>query len=496
MVIAEILLIYIEAVSNLNATLDSSHTLTLNQIDTILSEINNINYRIVGRSSFIMSKPPIQDENVIDSGAAFTRNIGGAFINTFNKEYVLSSNLSAGAILSNKSLTDVTSLNMLIIDEPSAFTNSDNSSNKTLASPIIMATVQRNNTISSFINISLYFRVLDEYKPNVPATYLCSFYDAGTLKWNESGCTVPLYNQQFDRYECSCNHLSTFALIWLPQSSLTSSSRTLDAQDITSLVFQSISIISFLAVIIHAIVIRIRDPSMGLRAYDLIPLISCASATLLFIFWIALIMTVYTKTSSENETKCFLSSSILMFFVYFFLIFMFCVKTSVLYFNYLRFVHLPSQPPFQKLLIMLLISFFISITWVAFAAGLNPYSSIQITRLYAYKACWFTNDVIYFFLIIPVCLFLVINIIIAILVTIRMINRIRHGTSSYQTYQRMKRCAIILLLSCITQGIGWLFGPFISFIIPTAENVLQWFFIIFNGLEGLWSILVYIISRS
>ena len=66
------------------------------------------------------------------------------------------------------------------------------------------------------MNISLYFRVLDEYKPSVSATYLCSFYDTNTLKWNESGCTIPKYNQPFDRYECSCNHLSTFALVWSP----------------------------------------------------------------------------------------------------------------------------------------------------------------------------------------------------------------------------------------------------------------------------------------
>ena len=279
------------------------------------------------------------------------------------------------------------------------------------------------------MNISLYFQVLNEYKPNVNATYLCSFYDTNNSKWNESGCTIPQYNQQFDRYECSCNHLTSFALIWLPQSSSINSTRTLDAQDIASLVFQSISIVCFLAVIIHAIVIRIRDPSMSLRAYDLLPLISCASTTILFIFYIALGMTVYTKTSSANETKCFLSSSVLMFFVYFFLIFMFCVKTSVGYFNYLRFVHLFPQPSLRKLFIMLLISFFISITWVAFAAGFNSNSSFKITQLYPYKLCWFTRDVIYYFLTIPVCLFILINIIIFILVAIRIINHVRNATS-------------------------------------------------------------------
>ena len=39
------------------------------------------------------------------------------------------------------------------------------------------------------INISLYFKVLPEYKPNVSATYFCSFYDTNNSRWNESGCT-------------------------------------------------------------------------------------------------------------------------------------------------------------------------------------------------------------------------------------------------------------------------------------------------------------------
>ncbi|CAF3428943.1 unnamed protein product [Rotaria socialis] len=59
----------------------------------------------------------------------------------------------------------------------------------------------------------------------------------------------------------------------------------------------------------------------------------------------------------------------------------------------------------------------------------------------------------------------------------------------------MKQCVLILLSSCVTQGIGWLFGPFISFVSPTGGDVLEWFFIIFNGLEGVWSISLYIIIQ-
>jgi hypothetical protein len=145
---------------------------------------------------------------------------------------------------------------------------------------------------------------------------------------------------------------------------------------------------------------------------------------------------------------------------------------------------------------MLLISFLISITWVAFAAGFNSNPSFQITQLYPYELCWFTRDVIYYFLTIPACVFISINIITFILVGIRIINHARNATSPHHSYERMKRCVLVLLSSCITQGIGWLFGPFITILNPTAGNILGWFFIIFNGLEGFWSILVYIIIRS
>jgi len=237
---------------------------------------------------------------------------------------------------------------------------------------------------------------------------------------------------------------------------------------------------------------------ISFSALDLLPLISSASTTILFIFYIALTMTVYTRISSSSSTPipCFTSASVLMFFVYFFLIFMFCAKTSIGYFNYLRFIYLFPQPSYRKLFILLIISFFISITWTSFAAGFNSNSSFNITQLHGNKICWFTRDVIYYFMTIPVSIFLLLNFITIILVGKRIINHARNATSPHQSYQRMKRCVLVLLSSCVTQGVGWLFGPFISFVNPTAADVLGWFFIIFCGLEGMWTILLYIIIRS
>jgi hypothetical protein len=492
----EALILYVSSITNTSASSNTTNILTLDQIDRYLSNLSNINLNISSNSSIIVVRPPYIDGSPTVLGASFTRGIGGKVIDDRNSDSITQSRqLSAAAIISNESLVDVESLNMLIINNPSAYTNIDNSTNKTLVSSIIIANVQRNNQSSGRMNISLFFQNLLKPELDVNENYVCSFYDTRTSTWNDSGCIKPRYNAAFNRYECSCNHLTSFALIWLPQSLLTNTKRALDAQDIASLVFQSISILCFIGIIIHGLAIRILDPLASILARHVLPLISCAVTMVLFIFYIALGMTVYTNTSSPTQTECFLSSTVLMFFTYFFLIFMFCVKTSVGYFNYLRFVHLFPEPSQRKLSTMLLISFLISITWVAFAAGFNSNPSFQITQLYPYKLCWFTRDVIYYFLTIPACLFILINIMIFILVGIRIINHVRNATSPHQSYERMKRCVIILLSSCITQGIGWLFGPFISFINPSAGNILGWVFIIFNGLEGLWAIILYIIIR-
>jgi hypothetical protein len=443
-----------------------------------------------------MVQPVNPNASVIVLGASFDRGSGGEVVNSTNKVNVTTSPLSAAAIISNDSLSGVISLTVFIIDKPIIYENINSTDNKSLASSVVVAKAGLNGNAANSISISLFFKILPEYQPNVSATYLCSFYDTNNSRWNEFGCSVPQYNTLYDRYECNCNHTTSFALIWLPQGAVGSAVRAFRPADIASLVFQSLSIVCFLAIIIHAIAIRFFNPIMHFQPNDLLPLISCASTTVLFIFYIALGLNVYNQTSSADETECFLSSSVLMFFVYFFLIFMFCAKTSVGYFNYLRFVYLFPQPTFRRLFILLFISFLFSIGWTSFAAGFNSNSSFNITQLYPYQLCWFTHDVIYYFLTIPVCIFLLLNLFTIIFVGKHIINHARNATSPHQSYERMKRCVLVLLSSCVTQGIGWLFGPFLSFANPTAGQVLEWFFIVFNGLEGLWSILLYIIIRS
>ncbi|CAF2868910.1 unnamed protein product [Rotaria sp. Silwood2] len=494
---AHALSLYVSSITNSTTIKNQTDVLSVNNINNIVDNLDGVNLTINSNTSFLMVQHPNKGNNMIVLGVSFKHGIGGKIVDTSNEQNITHSFLSAAAIVSQESLNGVISFNMLIIDKPTGYEYVDNSTNKTLASSVIVTSLRRNSSNFDSMTISLYFKPLDEYKRNDSGKYLCSFYDTKNLQWNESGCSDAQYNKEYNRYECVCYHLTSFALIWLPESLLTEIGRKkLDAQDIASLIFQSLSILCFLAIIIHAISVRIIKSPINIQALNLLPLISTASTTILFIFFIILSMTVYTQTSSSNQTQCFLSSSILMFITYFLLIFMFCVKTSVGYFYYLRFVRLFPQPSHRKLFIMLIISLFISLLCVAFAIGFNTKPSYNITQLYPYRLCWFSRNVIYYFLTIPICTFLLLNIITIILVSKSIITYTRNAVTSGQINERLKRCILVLLSSCVTQGIGWLFGPFISFISPIAGNILGWIFIILNGLEGVWSIILYVLIRS
>jgi len=74
--------------------------------------------------------------------ASFQSGSGGRIANSTNINNVTNSDLSVAAIVSNQSLSAVTSLNMLIIDQPTMYQNIDNSTdNKSLASSVIVAAV-------------------------------------------------------------------------------------------------------------------------------------------------------------------------------------------------------------------------------------------------------------------------------------------------------------------------------------------------------------------
>ncbi len=482
---AQALTVYYASIAYSNLSSISPDHLTVSEIDNIVGRLEAVDQNAT--TSFTMSMRLNQTNDTV-VGASFISDIGGSKILDQNVSDSLNKYFSVAAIFNTSSLTNVSYLDIFLIDVPNDYRLLNDSMNRTLNSSVIVAKLQKNNYTVDPIQIHLYFtKKFSDMKNETGGELFCAYYDTNRSSWNDAGCTKPIFDSVFYRYSCTCNHLSSFALIWLPSSS---SDPNLGPEDIASLACQSFSIICFLVLIIHSLVTSTITPNVKLQATQLLPLISCASTVLLFIFYIALVLTVNTKTQSSGEQQCFLSATVLMFVVYFFILFMFCAKTSIAYFNYIRFVHLFPPPSLKQLYILLTISFIFSITVVAFVAGFNSNSSFSLITLYTYRICWFKKNLIYYFMLIPTGIFLFINIFVLVLVGKRIIDHARHATSRHQSYQRMKLCVLFLISSSISQGIGWIIGPFLL-VFPS----LSWVFVVCNGLEGVWAILVYIIMR-
>ncbi|UJR22856.1 hypothetical protein I4U23_025885 [Adineta vaga] len=328
----------------------------------------------------------------------------------------------------------------------------------------------------------------------VSKRYMCKSYNTNTSQWTSDDCLPPRYNFELDRYECECNNSSSFTLIWLPDS-LNNKSEEYNSLDIASLVFQSISIISLIVVLIHIVIIQNSFQAMPFTILDFLPLISFTATIILFSLHITLNIITYKQIYSEDQTECILHSRILMFFVYFFMIFMFCMKLCLAYLNYLDFVRLFPQLSPRRCCLMIAISFIIPTICVILAVGLNFHSSFKITQLYSFKYCWFSHETMHYFFTIPICLFISINIIVIILIVKHFIDHIRSAISPEQSWIRKKQSILILLTICITQGIGWFLGPFLIIPNSISKEIFHWLFSIINGLEGLWIILLYIIIR-
>lgn len=212
--VAELLSQYIAEISDPSASF--SNLLTVDEIDQLVLNLDSSNLSISTNTSFIMSYDPFFNSYNTIQGAIYNRRSSGQTL-IINNGSLLNTNISAGAEFPLLSLTGIERINLLIIDRSPVFDTLDRSRNQTLVSSVIVAGLRRNSSRNVPMNISLYFQVLDEYRASVGnGTYQCSWFDFSTSLWSAINCSAPIFNNAFNRFECLCTHLSTYALIYSP----------------------------------------------------------------------------------------------------------------------------------------------------------------------------------------------------------------------------------------------------------------------------------------
>lgn len=217
--IAEYLLKYADLLNDVSMP-SSNSLLSASEIDQLVVNLNNIDIvNSTNRSLIIAVLPDMGFYSPMTVGGLFYRKVDGRAITNLNSAMYLNSNISVGATFLTTDLDYVNSLNMLTIDKAPFYEYLDQSNHQRVASSIIIVGLQRWNSSNASVNITLYFQVLEEYLSSlIGGSYSCSWYDFQSYRWSSTNCTEPIFNYIFNRYECRCTHLSTFALIWSPQT--------------------------------------------------------------------------------------------------------------------------------------------------------------------------------------------------------------------------------------------------------------------------------------
>lgn len=209
------LALYISSTTRINATLLTNITVSIERLDTLVKSVHGVNLTVKANTSFIMVQTPDRVNNFTGLGATFVRGSGGQVVYTLDKDNETNAGISAAAFIAKESFVNVTSVNIVIIDDPTQFTTVDDSSGSILDSSVIVVGTNGN---PAKMNLTLYFRSWNGLATTNGGDYRCSFYNASRRTWDTSGCTIPFENRADNRYECSCDHLSAFALVWLPRS--------------------------------------------------------------------------------------------------------------------------------------------------------------------------------------------------------------------------------------------------------------------------------------
>jgi len=184
---------------------NASETLTPSEVEEIIGGLND-KITVYAAESYILVRCIHQSNDTV-IGASFRRNYQSETILTSNQADVVNSNISAAAIFNPNSLFDATIIKILLIDNPFDYQHSTDLANEILVSPVIVTNVQGNNSLYNRMNVSLFFQFKNASNTQV-GNFTCVYYDINSSSWSNSGCTTPIYNSTYNRYECFCIDMS------------------------------------------------------------------------------------------------------------------------------------------------------------------------------------------------------------------------------------------------------------------------------------------------
>lgn len=311
--------------------------------------------------------------------------------------------------------------------------------------------------------------------------YSCVFWD--TNQWNPNGCKHS-FNSKVNRHFCSCNHTTSFALIFIPH-------KTIDKTYIPSITIAFVSIVCFCI----SIILSISRQTTYFRHLSVLNIFTLFNSMVLFLLFGVILIQGY-QSSRKFHGNCSMSQKNLVVTTYFFLLLTFASKTLlgicyfltiIFHFIFIQCASMSTHWFYSGIGFVVTIAF---VPTIILRQSMNLFQSYQ-------GICWLSSFIVFRFISIPILIFIGTNSLIIGIITVRLLKFVFQRKTMKIIERRLMISTMIWLSLCITLGLAWIFGPFLDLLVvdkdQTSSIVQLWIFAIFFGLEGLWVLIVNII---
>ncbi|XP_042622135.1 adhesion G protein-coupled receptor E3-like [Cyprinus carpio] len=349
------------------------------------------------------------------------------------------------------------------------FFNASNDMIKTMMSTVISATLPKttNTKLTKPVNFTL--KHIREFDPS--GSLSCVYWNIS--EWIVDGCSVLKTNSSYT--VCSCDHLSTFAIIMQTSRRESESDSLMELLNlvcvIVGLVFFSLALLTF----------ALCQWSPGVNNVARINIcISLLLAHLLF-----LLTQRFLSLIRPLQVLCAVISGLLHFLFLSGFVWMFI--EAVLLFICVKNLSQISSKKREVLSsgFLCVIGYLVALVVVCVSVGLVPEG-------YGSEDCWLKQDkgFIWSFLG-PVCVILALNTILFIKIVITLNSTLKKLNAEVFTDETTKIMVFKTLAHCVVLGCSWILGFFTN-----GSKVLEILFLILNSQQGTFIFLIYCIFKN
>ncbi|XP_026106091.1 adhesion G protein-coupled receptor E3-like [Carassius auratus] len=348
------------------------------------------------------------------------------------------------------------------------FFNTSNDTIKTMMSTVISATLPKTTNTKLTKPVNFILKHIREFDPN--GSLSCVYWNIS--EWIVDGCSVLETNSSYT--VCSCDHLSTFALI-MQTSRPPESHPLLELLNlvcvIVGLVFFSLALLTF----------ALCQWNPGVNNVARINIcISLLLAHLLF-----LLTQQFLNLIRPQQVLCTVISGLLHFLFLSGFVWMFI--EAVLLFICVKNLSQISSKKREVLSsgFLCVIGYVVPLAVVCVSVGLVPEG-------YGSEHCWIKLDkgFIWSFLG-PVCVILALNMILFIKIIITLNSTLKKLNAEVSQMKQTKVLVFKTLGQCVVLGCPWILGFFIN-----GSEVLEIIFLILNSQQGTFIFLIYCVLNN